>query len=543
MFKVRSGAIAGVFLASVLLSPAIAVGQTGLVAAYAFNEGTGTTATDASGAGNTGAIAGASWDAAGKFGSALSFNGTSNMVTVNDASTLDLTTALTLEAWVKPSALAGWRTVLMKETASGLAYAMYASDTANHASGWIRRSSDVSAISASTLPLNTWSHLAVTYDGATLRLFVNGVQAASRAVTGATATSAAPLRIGGNSIWSEYFAGLIDEVRIYNRALTATQIQSDMATPIGGTPPPPPSTWSLSGAITPSNLGNGATVNLSGAATTSTVADANGNFSFANLPNGSYTVTPSKSGVTMSPASRSVTISGADVTSVNFSATGTTPPPPPPTGITLIQKAVNGSESSISSISTTFPSANVAGNFLIVTGTAARPAGTLTISDTLGNTYLPAIGPITDGPQDVTAYIWFVPVCKGGANTVTLRPTSSRALEIHVSEWSGLSSISPVDQTSSLSGFGDFSHQRDQDDDGQWRADLRIHVHRQQRDRRNGLHQNFIRQWRHGRYTKSSRSPVPLKQPSLNRAATGLSCWRLSSRRPPSPTRRPPQLR
>jgi hypothetical protein len=41
------------------------------------------------------------------------------------------------------------------------------------------------------------------------------------------------LRIGGNSVWGEYFSGLIDEVRVYNRALTATQIQTDMTTAIG----------------------------------------------------------------------------------------------------------------------------------------------------------------------------------------------------------------------------------------------------------------------------------------------------------------------
>ena len=82
------------------------------------------------------------------------------------------------------------------------------------------------------MPLNTWTHLTATYDGATLRMFVNGVQASSRAVTGLTATTSGALRIGGNSVWGEYFRGLIDEVRIYNRALTAAEIQTDMTTPI-----------------------------------------------------------------------------------------------------------------------------------------------------------------------------------------------------------------------------------------------------------------------------------------------------------------------
>jgi hypothetical protein len=72
----------------------------------------------------------------------------------------------------------------------------------------------------------------VTYDNTTLRLFVNGVEVASRAVSGAMLTSAGVLRIGGNSVWSEFFAGGIDDIRIYNRALTQAEILMDMATPI-----------------------------------------------------------------------------------------------------------------------------------------------------------------------------------------------------------------------------------------------------------------------------------------------------------------------
>jgi hypothetical protein len=63
-------------------------------------------------------------------------------------------------------------------------------------------------------------------------MFVNGVQVSSRAVSGSISVTSGTLRIGGNSVWGEYFMGLIDEVRVYNRALTASQIQTDMNTPI-----------------------------------------------------------------------------------------------------------------------------------------------------------------------------------------------------------------------------------------------------------------------------------------------------------------------
>ena len=74
------------------------------------------------------------------------------------------------------------------------------------------------------LPANTWSHLATTWDGGTLRLYVNGTQVASKAVPGTMTISAGPLAIGGSSALNEFFSGRVDEVRVYNRALTAGEL-------------------------------------------------------------------------------------------------------------------------------------------------------------------------------------------------------------------------------------------------------------------------------------------------------------------------------
>src|SRR5437762_900538 len=82
----------------VLLAATVFVGgspssaQTGLVAAYAFNEGAGTTVIDASGNNNTGTLSGATWTSAGRYGNALVFNGTNARVTVANAASLRLTT-------------------------------------------------------------------------------------------------------------------------------------------------------------------------------------------------------------------------------------------------------------------------------------------------------------------------------------------------------------------------------------------------------------------------------------------------------------------
>jgi Bacterial Ig domain/Right handed beta helix region len=79
-------------------------------------------------------------------------------------------------------------------------------------------------------------------------------------------------------------------------------------------------TWSVSGTISPATSGRGATVTLSGAASAATTADPSGNYIFTGLGNGSYTVTPSKYGSTFTPASESTTVSGANVTGVNFTS-------------------------------------------------------------------------------------------------------------------------------------------------------------------------------------------------------------------------------
>jgi Concanavalin A-like lectin/glucanases superfamily len=82
-------------------------------------------------------------------------------------------------------------------------------------------------------PLRRWSHLAVTYDGTVLKLFVNGDQVSSRATRGAIRSTPDPLWIGANHPYGEYFHGLIDEVRIYDRALSRSALRTEMATPIG----------------------------------------------------------------------------------------------------------------------------------------------------------------------------------------------------------------------------------------------------------------------------------------------------------------------
>ncbi|MFI6505900.1 Ig-like domain-containing protein [Nonomuraea typhae] len=214
----------------------------GLVAAYGMNEGTGGSVGDASGQNNTGAAAGTTW-ADGKYGKALSFDGDTSMITVADAHSLRLTSALTLSAWVKPATVADWRSVITKglTTRDGASYALYASNgdaNGNNPSGWLESGEQVRQVSGSVpLTVNAWTHVAITYDGSTARVFVNGAQAGETPFTSALDADDGALTIGGNTVWGEFFSGLIDEVRIYNRALDAIQLQADMNKPIGTVTP------------------------------------------------------------------------------------------------------------------------------------------------------------------------------------------------------------------------------------------------------------------------------------------------------------------
>ena len=139
---------------------------------------------------------------AGRFGNALSFNGAGARVTVPDSASLDLTTAMTLEAWVFPTAGGGWRDVIYKGPDDIYFLRARRIRVRRRRAGRSRRRS----LASSALPLNVWSHLAATYDGATLRLFVGGVQVASRPVLAPIATSTGALTIGGDALYGQHFA-------------------------------------------------------------------------------------------------------------------------------------------------------------------------------------------------------------------------------------------------------------------------------------------------------------------------------------------------
>ncbi len=253
----------------------------GRVGAYAFDEGAGTTAADSSGNNNTGTLNGATWTTAGKIGNALFFNGTSAYVDLGNAVTLQLTGSMTLSAWINSAAFPGNDAVIVSKKASGeLGYQL--DTTVDTGPRTIRikftdaTGSVTSRYGATVLQLNQWYHVAGVYDAQaqTLNAYLNGVLDNGTLLGTVTSTqlnSPLNVNIGRRPGASGYeFNGTIDEVRIYNRALSQAEIQADMNASAGGSggdviPPSTPTGLSATTA--------GATqINLAWTASTDNVA-------------------------------------------------------------------------------------------------------------------------------------------------------------------------------------------------------------------------------------------------------------------------------
>jgi hypothetical protein len=205
----------------------------GPILSWWFEETSGTTTTDHGSGGHTGTLTnGPAWTAAGYHARGLVFDGSNDSVTTPDKADLDLDT-FTLMAWVKPTALStAWRPAIFKERDTGQAgepYALYASAGDSKPTVEVTTAAGITTLRCSgTLALNAWTHVAATYDGATLRVYKGGVQCASQALAGALLHSSGVLRSGGDTTWSEWFKGTLDAAQAWDRALTAAQITAEM---------------------------------------------------------------------------------------------------------------------------------------------------------------------------------------------------------------------------------------------------------------------------------------------------------------------------
>ncbi|HEV2394849.1 MAG TPA: LamG-like jellyroll fold domain-containing protein [Verrucomicrobiae bacterium] len=188
---------------------------------------------------NPGALFNGAGFAPGLVQEGLSLNGVNQYAQVSNAPSLNPTAALSLETWVYPiSPLGAAMDILSKDDES--ANRQYLLNLVTSPSGQPVFRAHVGTPSGFTVlngtnvvQLNTWNYVAMTYDGSFLRLYVNGALDTSAPVTGPVITTTQPLRFGrGGS--SYYFHGLIDEISLYDRALTAQEIQGIYNASAGG---------------------------------------------------------------------------------------------------------------------------------------------------------------------------------------------------------------------------------------------------------------------------------------------------------------------
>jgi len=211
----------------------------GLVGQWSLNEGSGLTTSDSSGNNNTGTLQnGPTW-VAGKSGQALSFDGVNDFVSIPNSTSFGIIGDFTISAWVNRTMLGDYGGIVAKKDPPGWDYDLYISQ-ADKATFFANGGSvgEISKSSNTTIGLG-WHHIAVTRSGTSLTFYIDGVAQETFVLpVGALANHVYPVEIGRDSPSNpnSNFNGLIDDVRLYNRALSANEISSLMGQSVSHLP-------------------------------------------------------------------------------------------------------------------------------------------------------------------------------------------------------------------------------------------------------------------------------------------------------------------
>jgi len=208
----------------------------GIVGWWKLDDASGTTATDSSGQMNNGSITGTvSWTT-GHLNGALIFNGSDTAVNVGTPSILNLTHVGTISCWVKydNTAAAGsgkWPMILGNgDWTNDLNGYMLALNSTAGSEGQVifqilNASSGIFVNSTLQYGDNTWHHICGTWDGTNLTLYVNGTSVGTTPQTIDAVSGVNPFVMGRNALAANsFYNGVIDDVRVYNRALSSTEV-------------------------------------------------------------------------------------------------------------------------------------------------------------------------------------------------------------------------------------------------------------------------------------------------------------------------------
>jgi hypothetical protein len=211
-------------------------------AAYNFNEGTGTIAHDVSGNGIDGTLQnGATWNTTGKHGKALSLDGVNDYVYLGNPPILRLAGSSTWSAWVKATANPSGDAAVISKSDVSTGWELKTVNISGSHKFQIQIASAhntfVNRTSVTARSLNTWYFVTGVYDAHahTLDIYVNGVLdngTLTGTITGSQVNSPANVSIG-RARGQAYWTGLIDDLRVYSRAISAAEVMTDMNTPVG----------------------------------------------------------------------------------------------------------------------------------------------------------------------------------------------------------------------------------------------------------------------------------------------------------------------
>ena len=207
--------------------PEISITDPNLVGWWKFDDGSGTLALDMSGYGNHGALQGDPQWVAGRDGGALEFDGTGDYVDCGNTPSISPTAELSVMAWIKVNPWTKtWEAILAKGDNS---YRLSRSGSGNATHFGCGGTSGNYFDGSTVVTDNQWHHVCGVYDGASQTIYIDGVQDTRIPSTGNVTASTNRLFIGENSgATGRHITGLIDDVRLYNRALTVDEIKQIM---------------------------------------------------------------------------------------------------------------------------------------------------------------------------------------------------------------------------------------------------------------------------------------------------------------------------